>query len=93
MTAPCFGPFSRLAAATETVPSRSESDAVKAMRALVGEKPLEELLVRLRTTNSDIKHKGLKTIAGVPDQGGTFLTGYPYTEFYRSLPPGQADNC
>lgn len=58
------------------------SAAVKAMQARVGEKAFAELLVRLRKTNSDIKTKGLKTIRGVANAGGNFLTGYPYTEFY-----------
>lgn len=61
---------------------KSESVAVKAMRASVGDKAFAELLIRLHKTNSDIKHKGIKTIDGKPDTGGSFLTGYPYTEFY-----------
>ncbi len=40
------------------------------------------LLERLAKTNADIKLKGLKTIRGQANAGGTFLTGYPYTEFY-----------
>jgi putative isomerase len=73
-----------LASAAEpaAAPEPTYSDAVKAVRAKVGEQPFRELLVRLRKTNSDIKLKGLKTIRGVPNAGGTFLTGYPYTEFY-----------
>ncbi len=58
------------------------SDAVKAVRAKVGEKAFAELLVRLRKTNADIKTKGLKTIRGQANAGGNFLTGYPYVEFY-----------
>jgi hypothetical protein len=81
MTLPWLDSLATLARA-EAAPARNYSDAVKAMRALVGEQPFNELLVRLRTTNSDIKTKGLKTIDGVANAGGTFLTGYPYTEFY-----------
>jgi putative isomerase len=58
------------------------SAAVRAVRAKVGDKAFAELLVRLKKTNSDIKLKGLKTIRGVANAGGAFLTGYPYTEFY-----------
>jgi hypothetical protein len=68
-----------MASAAEAAASEpAYSAAVKAVRARVGDKPFEELLARLRKTNSDIKLKGLKTIRGVPDAGGTFLTGYPY---------------
>jgi len=48
----------------------------------VGPEQYKELLARLKQTNSDIKLKGLKTVRGVANAGGTFLTGYPYTEFY-----------
>jgi hypothetical protein len=85
LTLPWLGSLSRfgMAAAAEAAASEpAYSAAVKAVRAKVGEQPFQELLARLRKTNSDIKLKGLKTIRGVPDAGGTFLTGYPYTEFY-----------
>ncbi len=49
---------------------------------LIGPAQSAELLARLNKTNSDIKLKGLKTIRGVANAGGSFLTGYPYTEFY-----------
>jgi hypothetical protein len=49
---------------------------------LIGPTQAAELLTRLQKTNSDIKLKGLKTIRGVANAGGNFLTGYPYTEFY-----------
>jgi Mannosylglycerate hydrolase MGH1-like glycoside hydrolase domain len=61
---------------------KSKSDAVRAVRAEVGDKAFAELLIRLHKTNSDIKLKGIKTIDGKPNAGGSFLTGYPYTEFY-----------
>jgi Mannosylglycerate hydrolase MGH1-like glycoside hydrolase domain len=62
--------------------TKSESAAVKALREMVGNEAFEELLLRLRKTNSDIRLQGIKTIDGKPNAGGTFLTGYPYTEFY-----------
>jgi hypothetical protein len=48
----------------------------------IGPERAKILYARLAKTNLDIKTKGLKTIRGVPNAGGTFLTGYPYTEFY-----------
>jgi len=79
---PWLEPLSGFGAESAVSPEPAYSDAVKAVRAKVGEQPFQELLVRLRQTNSDIKLKGLKTIRGVPNAGGTFLTGYPYNEFY-----------
>jgi Mannosylglycerate hydrolase MGH1-like glycoside hydrolase domain len=61
---------------------QNESAAVKAVRVRVGDEAFTELLVRLNKTNYDIKLKGIKTINGEPNAGGSFLTGYPYTEFY-----------
>jgi putative isomerase len=61
---------------------KTESIAVKSVRNRVGDEAFAELLIRLHKTNSDIKFKGIKTIDGKPDAGGSFLTGYPYTEFY-----------
>ncbi|HVT80738.1 MAG TPA: hypothetical protein VHM90_08770, partial [Phycisphaerae bacterium] len=77
---PVFARLARGQTAPATEPAYSA--AVNAVRAKVGEKPFAELLVRLRKTNADIKTKGLKTIRGQANAGGTFLTGYPYTEFY-----------
>jgi len=74
--------FDAVFAADAASPAPTYSAAVKALRTKVGEQPFQELLDRLRKTNSDIQLKGLKTIRGVPNAGGTFLTGYPYTEFY-----------
>jgi putative isomerase len=82
MTLPWLGSLSGFGAEPAVSLEPNYSSAVKAVRARVGEPAFQELLVRLRKTNSDIKLKGLKTIRGVPNAGGTFLTGYPYTEFY-----------
>jgi hypothetical protein len=76
------GIVSALAGPATAASEPAYSDAVNAVRARVGDKAFAEWLLRLPKTNSDIKHKGLKTIRGVPDAGGTFLTGYPYKEFY-----------
>jgi hypothetical protein len=62
--------------------NKTESFAVKALRTKVGDEAFAELLSRLHKTNSDIKLKGIKTIDGKPDAGGSFLTGYPYTDLY-----------
>src|SRR5450432_1837806 len=51
----------------------------KALFAQIGEKGWAELQRRLVVVNNDIRDRGLKKIRGVE---GTFLTGYPYNEFY-----------
>ncbi|HEY4330354.1 MAG TPA: trehalase family glycosidase [Phycisphaerae bacterium] len=56
--------------------------AAQSLQAQLGAANYAELLTRLKKTNSDVKLKGLKTIRGVANAGGSFLTGYPYTEFY-----------
>jgi len=61
---------------------KNKSAAVRAVHKMVGDNAFNELLVRLKKTNSDIRLKGIKTIEGQPNAGGSFLTGYPYTEFY-----------
>lgn len=61
---------------------KSESAVVKGLRTRIGNEVFNELLNRLHKTNSDIRLKGIKTIDGKPNAGGSFLTGYPYTEFY-----------
>ncbi len=66
------------AAPAFTPKSPATADFLKA----IGPAQAAELLTRLRKTNADIKLKGLKTIRGVANAGGNFLTGYPYTEFY-----------
>ena len=53
--------------------------AAKALFADIGETAWAELNLRLRTVNDDIVALGLRHIPGVE---GTFLTGYPYNEFY-----------
>ena len=61
---------------------KTESIAVKTMHDMVGDEAFTELLIRLHKTNSDIKFKGIKTIDGKINTDGSYLTGYPYTEFY-----------
>ncbi len=82
--APALARLTRGQTASATAPATAPaySPAVQAVRVKVGDKPFADMLARLRQTNSDIKLKGLKTIRGVANAGGTFLTGYPYTEFY-----------
>jgi hypothetical protein len=55
------------------------SPAALAVYRAVGQAQWNELHARLLTVNADIKARGLKKIRGVE---GTFLTGYPYNEFY-----------
>jgi len=74
--------FAQISLSNIAVTGKPESDAVKAVRTVFSDEVFAELLVRLRKTNSDIMHKGIKTIDGMPDSDGLFLTGYPYTEFY-----------
>lgn len=62
--------------------SKTESSAVKTLHTMVGDEAFAELLIRLHKTNSDIKLKGIKTIDGKINADGSYLTGYPYTEFY-----------
>ena len=45
----------------------------------IGADSWKELNQRLRTVNADIQTHGLRHI---PNIEGTFLTGYPYNEFY-----------
>jgi len=65
---PDFGP----------VPSATTS-AAKALFEEIGAGSWTELNHRLHTVNADIQAHGLRHIPGVE---GTFLTGYPYNEFY-----------
>src|ERR1035437_7127320 len=51
----------------------------KALYADIGPAAWAELNRRLRTVNGDLVSRGLRHIPGV---AGTFLTGYPYNEFY-----------
>ncbi len=74
--------FGQTAPATTPIVFSPKSPATADFLKLIGPDEAAELLKRLQKTNSDIKLKGLKTIRGVPNAGGNFLTGYPYTEFY-----------
>src|SRR5208283_3690729 len=53
--------------------------AAKTLYRDIGASSWTELDHRLRAVNSDIQAHGLRHIPGVE---GTFLTGYPYNEFY-----------
>jgi putative isomerase len=53
--------------------------AAKTLFNDIGASSWTELNHRLRAVNSDIQANGLRHIPGVE---GTFLTGYPYNEFY-----------
>jgi putative isomerase len=53
--------------------------AAKALYADIGPVAWAELNRRLRTVNNDLVERGMRHIPGVE---GTFLTGYPYNEFY-----------
>src|ERR1017187_4175919 len=65
---PDFGP----------VPAPS-TQAAKALFNEIGATSWTELNDRLNTVNLDIQLRGLRHIPGI---SGTFLTGYPYNEFY-----------
>jgi hypothetical protein len=60
------------------VPAAS-TPAAKTLYDQIGSSEWTELNHRLRTVNADIQAHGLRHIPGVE---GTFLTGYPYNEFY-----------
>jgi hypothetical protein len=53
--------------------------AAKALYSDIGASSWTELNHRLQVVNADIQTHGLRHIPGVE---GTFLTGYPYNEFY-----------
>lgn len=53
--------------------------AGRALFAAIGEGNWGKLHRRLKTVNADIRSRGLRKIRSVD---GTFLTGYPYNEFY-----------
>ncbi len=53
--------------------------AAKALYADIGANAWTELNHRLQTVNADLVSQGMRHIPGV---AGTFLTGYPYNEFY-----------
>ncbi|MGD0860611.1 MAG: trehalase family glycosidase [Terracidiphilus sp.] len=60
------------------VPAAS-TPAAKALYGEIGASSWTELNHRLHAVNADIQAHGLRHIPGVE---GTFLTGYPYNEFY-----------
>jgi hypothetical protein len=66
------------AAAQQAVPAAT-TFAAKVLYDQIGADNWSELNHRLRTVNADITAHGLRHIPGVE---GTFLTGYPYNEFY-----------
>ena len=68
VSSPGFGP----------VPAASTA-AAKALYGEIGASEWTELNHRLHAVNDDIRAHGLRQIPGVE---GTFLTGYPYNEFY-----------
>lgn len=68
VSSPTFGP----------VPAASTA-AAKALYGEIGAGEWTELNHRLRDVNDNIRIHGLRHIPGVE---GTFLTGYPYNEFY-----------
>jgi putative isomerase len=83
-----FAALRRLGIAQSVAPAAAEilsevappaTPAAKALFADIGPDGWAELNRRLRTVNEDIVARGLRHIPGV---GGTFLTGYPYNEFY-----------
>jgi len=57
----------------------ASTHAAKTLYDEIGANSWTELNHRLRTVNADIQSHGLRHIPGVE---GTFLTGYPYNEFY-----------
>ena len=68
VSSPAFGP----------VPAAS-TPAARSLYHEIGATGWTELNHRLHTVNDDIRAHGLRQIPGVE---GTFLTGYPYNEFY-----------
>ena len=60
-------------------PGLSSDPAAAALSQYLGRQKLLELEGRFRMVNDDICARGLRSIPGVT---GTFLTGYPYNEFY-----------
>ncbi|HVX85772.1 MAG TPA: trehalase family glycosidase [Phycisphaerae bacterium] len=77
--APATGPAGGAGAGGGLVPRTA---AGRAFVEAIGAEVAGMLGGRLAKTNADIRMRGLKTIRGVANAGGDFLTGYPYTEFY-----------
>lgn len=80
-SASCVGlaATSRLKLALASPASVPPTAAAKALRAQVGDAACDELLRRLRTVNTDIQTRGLRSLPGAE---GSLLTGYPYNKFY-----------
>ena len=64
---------------SDTPVAPPSTSAAKTLYNQIGAGSWTELEHRLRAVNSDIQAHGLRHIPGVE---GTFLTGYPYNEFY-----------
>ena len=62
-----------------TPPVPPATPAARALQAAVGVAAFDQVQTRMRTVNADLVAHGLRHIPAVP---GTFLTGYPYNEFY-----------
>jgi len=62
-----------------TPPKPPSTRAAKALYAAVGAAAYEQVQTRMRVVNLDVVAHGLRHI---PNVDGTFLTGYPYNEFY-----------
>ena len=60
-------------------PGLSHAAAASAFEKVIGRQKMADLEGRFRTVNDDICARGLRAIPGI---SGTFLTGYPYNEFY-----------
>ncbi len=67
------------AATTQKALPRPSSEAGKMLYAEIGDDACNVLHQRLAIVNADIKSHGLRKIKGLD---ATFLTGYPYNEFY-----------
>jgi len=66
-------------APSDTPVAPPSTAAAKSLYNEIGAGSWTELNHRLRAVNTDIQANGLRHIPGVE---GTFLTGYPYNEFY-----------
>ncbi len=68
-----------VASTTDEAVAPPSTEGAKALYAEIGAEAWTTLHRRLATVNSDIKERGLRKIRGLD---ATFLTGYPYNEFY-----------
>jgi hypothetical protein len=74
-----FAILNRPLLAQMSLPGLSSDPAALALEKAIGRRELTDLESRFRTVNDDICARGLRSIPGI---SGTFLTGYPYNEFY-----------